>query len=825
MSVLRRSWKAWLKTNRNEMNTLLNLKTSLRGIRKRPAIAAVIVFTIAIATSTSIVVYSYINALLLSPLPFKDSNQLVRIHSIKGEEKGYLSHPEFLDMQKELTSIEGIAVYRDGGRYNLSGDGKPPEDLTVTFASSNLFSILGVDPAIGSHWPETIDKRGSHTVMLTHEFWQRRFDGKEEVEGLEITLDGFSYANYGVLPEGFSFPGKVEGFRSIAYADFVVDARDYRSAIGLARLKPGMTTDQLNEELKQFGELQEQRHFKSNHGISFVATPLSDLFLGSIDKYLLLIGAAVVFLLIIAAVNISNLIVSQAIRRGRETVVRKVLGSSNSLIIREFIVNSTVLSLIGSGFGLLMAGVFIRLSSDLVNPYLPHWLEVTIDQNVFVYTFLLALLLGVAIGMVPGFFLSSNNNLHERLKDGQQTTGSKSQNRIQKGLAVFQIFVCVLLLIGGGLLFKSFNAAQQANLGYNTNQKITFRIALSWFKYGGHEKKRAFFESSLKKIEEIPGVNEAALNSALPLSDVVKTTTDSQSLFTVEGQSKDDQSENPFVSIQRVTPNYFKAMEVNILRGESFDYSDHASNELRVIIDEQLATRIWPDENPIGKRLKLGNYDSERPYLRIAGIAENVKHQSIIDHNNPSIYLSLLSYTDTDAYYIVNTELPLSELETKLSEAILSLDENQPTFEYMEMGDHVEKTNWQSKVTSLLFLAIATIGSVIAGIGLFSIMSFILILKVKELALRKVLGANEQNILLLVMKDLFGIAGLGIGLGLLLAPLILRPLLPFLFGVELVDMATYIAVAISLIVLSVIAAFAPSWRALYVNPVTVLRKD
>ncbi len=807
------------------MNTLLNLKTTLRGIRKRPAIAAVIIFTIAIATSTSIVVYSYIDALLLSPLPFKDSNRLVQVHSLKGDEKGYISHPEFLDMQKELTSIEGIAVYRGGGRYNLSGDGKPPEDFTVSFASSNFFRLLGVDPVIGSHWPETIDKRGSHTVMLTHEFWQRRFDGIEEVEGLKITLDGFSYSNYGVLPEGFSFPGKVEGFRSTAFADFVVEARDFRSSIGLARLKPGITIDQFNEELKQFGEQHEQRHFKSNHGISFVATPLSDLFLGSIDKYLLLIGAAAMFLLIIAAVNISNLVVSQAIRRGRETVVRKVLGSSNVLIIKEFIINSTVLTVIGSVLGLLMAGIFIRLTGDLINPYLPHWLEVGLDRNVLIYTFLLALLLGLGIGLVPGIFLSSTNNLHERLKDGQQTTGSKRQNGIQKGLATIQIFVCVLLLIGGGLLFKSFNAAQQANLGFNTDQTISFRIALSWFKYGGHEKKRAFFESSLKKIEEIPGVKEVAMNSGLPLSDMAKTTTDTQSLFTVEGQSKEAQSENPFVSIQRVTPNYFEVMGVNILRGKSFDDSDHVSNELRVVIDEQLANRIWPAENPIGKRLKLGNLESERPYLRITGIAENVKHQSIIGSNNPSIYLSLLSYTDTDAYYVVNTELSLAELESKLSEAILSLDENQPTFEYMQMGEHVENANWQSKVTSLLFLAIASIGSVIAAIGLFSIMSFILVLKVKELALRKVLGANEQNILLLVMKDLFSIAGLGIGLGLLLAPLILKPILPFLFEVGLVDVTTYVFVAVSLIVLSVIAAFTPSWKALYVNPVTVLRRD
>ena len=211
------------------MNTLL-FKTAFRNLISQPAFSMVIVFTIAIATGTSIVVYSYIDALLLSPLPFKEPGRLVRIHSVKGDERGLMSYPEFLDIQKELTGIEELAVYRDGGRYNLSGDGKPPEDLTATFASSNLFRVLGAKPIIGNYWPETLDRRGSHTVMLTHEFWKRRFNGNEKIEGFDITLDGFSYTNYGVLPAGFSFPARNEAFRAMAFADFVVDARDFRPA-------------------------------------------------------------------------------------------------------------------------------------------------------------------------------------------------------------------------------------------------------------------------------------------------------------------------------------------------------------------------------------------------------------------------------------------------------------------------------------------------------------------------------------------------------------------------------------------------------------------
>ena len=316
------------------MNAILGLKLAIRALGKRPAFTAVVTFTFAIVTSTSIVVYSYIDALLFSPLPFKEADRLVRIHSMRGDEQGLLSYPEFLDMQKEL------AVYRDGGRYNLSGGGKPPEELTATFASGNLFRVLGVGPQIGNYWPETLDKRGSHTVMLTHDFWQRRYDGDLNVEGLEVTLDGFPYLNYGVLPEGFSFPVRNEAFRAMAFAEFVVTARDYRPCIGLARLKPGVTLEQFNKELSAFAGSQEQRHQDSNLGITFLAEPLSNIFIGELRGYLLLIGGAILFLLAIAIVNVSNLFVSQEIRRSRETTVRKILGSTSLQIVQGFVMHA-----------------------------------------------------------------------------------------------------------------------------------------------------------------------------------------------------------------------------------------------------------------------------------------------------------------------------------------------------------------------------------------------------------------------------------------------------------------------------------------------------
>ena len=391
--------------------------------------------------------------------------------------------------------------------------------------------------------------------------------------------------------------------------------------------------------------------------------------------------------------------------------------------------------------------------------------------------------------------------------------------------ATVQILTSVLLVVGGGLLYKSFDAARQSNLGFDTQDKMTFRIALSWFKYGGKEKKSAFFETSLQSIEAIPGVQSVAMNSALPLTERAETSVESQTTFTIEGQSQVSQTENPFVSVQRVTPNYFEVMDINMMLGRSFQDADKNSQEFQVIIDQQLAERMWPGEHPLGKRVKLNNRGSDSPFLTIIGVADNVKHQTITGENIPILYTSLLANAYTDAHYIIETTLPLSQLAPKLSQAILDIDENQPTFEYMPMADHVEKENWQAKISSILFLSIAIIGSLIAAVGLFSIITFMMVLRVKELALRRVLGASGGNIIQLVMKDVLIIAGIGTVLGLLLAPIILKPLVPFLFEVQLVDVSIYSIALSGLLGISVLASISPVWKALFINPVKVLRRD
>ena len=805
------------------MNLLYSLKLALRSLKKRPAFSSIVILTIAIVTGTSIVVYSYINALLIESMPFTEPERLVRIQSIKGEEKGYLSYPEFLDMQKELVSIEELAAYRGGGRYNLSGDGQPPEDLTATFTTSNFFKVLGVDPIIGDHWPATLDQRGSHTVMLTHEFWQRRFGGDENVAGLKITLDGFTYSNYGVLPEGFSFPNRNEAFRALAFADFVVEARDYRSAIGLARLRPGVSLAEFNQELQEYAAELQERHLESNKGILFVAEPLSDLFIGEIEGYLVLLWVATLLLIIIAAVNISNLIVSQALRQGRETTVRRVLGSSKRLIIRDSVIKSLVLSCAGSLVGLFLGWFLLNISHDIIAENLPFWAEVEINISVLLYALIVTVFLGFTTGLVPWLFHLSGSKLVDRLKEGQQTTGSKKQLKLQRRFATVQILASVLLIVGGGLLYKSFEAAQKSHLGFETHDKLTFRIALSWFKYGGKEKKRDFFETSLRSIEAIPSVQNVAMNTALPLTERAETSTESQTMFTIEGQSEVAQTANPFVSVQRVTSNYFDVMDIEMMLGRSFEETDKISHDIQVIIDQQLAERMWPGERPLGKRIKLEGRGKDSPFLTIIGVADNVKHQSITGENIPIVYTSLLANAYTDAHYIIETKSTLSELAPKLSDAILAIDENQPTFEYLPMDNHIKKENWESKVSSILFLSIAIIGILISAVGLFSIITFMLTLRVKELALRRVLGADGNNIVQLVMKDVLIIAGVGILFGLLLAPFALKPLTPFLFEVNLVDFSIYSFALIGMLLISVLATISPMWKALIIDPVKVLR--
>ena len=329
----------------------------------------------------------------------------------------------------------------------------------------------------------------------------------------------------------------------------------------------------------------------------------------------------------------------------------------------------------------------------------------------------------------------------------------------------------------------------------------------------------------MREIAAIPGVESVAVNGVLPLSDIVNTATQSQTVFEVEGQSSDEAANNPFISVQQVTPNYFEVMNMDIQQGVGFDRTDAAANAYQVMIDQQLAEKMWPGENPLGKQIKVKGVGRDEPFLKVIGVVNNVKLQSITGANNPSVYVSMLTHTEIDAYYIVKTNASLKELAPKLEQTILSIDENQPTFEYMLMDDKIAAKNWQSKVTSVLFLAIAIIGSITATVGLFSIITFILVMKIKELALRKVLGASGANIIRLAMKDVLKISGIGIVIGLVLAPLSLRPIIPYLFGVDLLDLSVYSITAIGLAGVSILAALSPIRRAMLINPVKALRKD
>ena len=306
---------------------------------------------------------------------------------------------------------------------------------------------------------------------------------------------------------------------------------------------------------------------------------------------------------------------------------------------------------------------------------------------------------------------------------------------------------------------------------------------------------------------------------------MVSTAVQSQQSFVVEGQSEQQQSDNPFISVQRVVPNYFEVMGIGLQKGSGFDLADHTAQQYQVVIDQHLADKMWPDGDALGKRINVWGKDSDRPSLTIIGIVDNVKHQSVMGDNIPNIYVSFYAYPHTDAHYVVQSSKSLSELEPQLTDAILSIDENQPTFEYTYMKDIVEMKNWQAKVSGTLFLTIAIIGSTIAAIGLFSMMTFILILKIKELALRRVLGATDGGILKLVLKDMLKISGVGIIGGILLSPILLRPIAPFLFEVSLIDISIYALVIASLLMVSLLATMVPFRNALTVNPAKVLRGD
>ena len=802
---------------------LQDIRYALRILVKRPGFNITVALTLALGIGANTAIFSFVDAILLKPLPFKDPDRLVRIMGLRGSEEGRISMLELQDLKREVNIFEDVAAYIPGAQYNYSGDGVP-EEFAATLCTHNLFNVLGVPLLRGNTWPEVADFEGNHGVVLTYELWNRRFGGSDDALNRKITLDAAPYYKiHGVAPPNIHFPNNVQIFRSIGVNQNMPNYtnRAARNVYALARLKPGVSVKQAQIEVEAFGHRLAQQYPNINAGLSFAARPLTDYYVGDVRPYLWLLFGAVGLVLLIACGNAVNMLLTMALTRDHEIAVRLALGARRGRLIRQLLTESALLALIGGAFGLLLAELWVRLLSSAIGVGVPSWIVIDIDKRALIFTLTISILTGILAGLAPAL-QASKLNLNELLKDGARGAPG-SRQRLRRALVIAEIALAFVLLVGAGLIVRSLTQLQQTDPGFNPNSLLTLRVALSWHKYNVRTDPRSvtqFYEQTLEKLRAMPGVEAVAATSNLPLSGEAQL---GRVTFTVEGQSASDQQRNPFINDIAISPNYFDALGGRLAQGRALNDFDAPTTDRVYLISERLAERMFPGQDPIGRRVKLGGPNSPLSWGTIVGIAKNVKQDALTGQGGYNLYSSYQQLPAANMYLLLRSKVDPMSLSEAATRVVWSVDPNQSTFEIMTMEKRIANTIWHRRLSRNLFVIFAALALALAAVGVYGVMTYTVSQRTREIGVRLALGAQGREVIKMILVEALRMILIGGAIGLGVAFGLSRLIKSLLFGVSAIDPLTFAGVSLLLVLVALVAGYLPARRAAKVDPVIALR--
>jgi putative ABC transport system permease protein len=805
-------------------NLLQDIRYALRILVKRPGFAFTIVLTLALGIGANTAIFSFVNAILLRPLPFKEPDRLVRIAVMRGSEEGRISMIELQDLKREVTLFEDVAAYIPGTQYNYDGGGAP-EELAVTHCTSNLFNVLGIPLLHGNVWPEAADLGVAYEVVLTHELWKRRFGGSTDALNQKISLDAAPYTIHGVLPPQIQFPNNVQLFRSITVSQNIPNytRRAARNVYALARLKPGVNVKQAQSEVEAFGRRLAQQYPDINEGLSFTAKPLADFYVGDARPYLLLLFIVVGLVLLIACGNVVNLLLTQALTRDREVAVRTALGAGRGRLIRQLLTESALLALTGGVFGLLLSALCVRLLSASIGVELPPWIEIKIDERALIFTLTVSILTGILAGIAPALN-ASKPDLNELLKEGARGS-SDSRHRLRRALVVAEIALALVLLVGAGLMVRSLIHLQRVDLGFNSDNLLTLRVTLSRHKYKIQTDPRLaiqFYQQTLEKLRALPGVEAVAATTNLPLTGETQLGLIS---FTVEGQSASEQQRNPFVNNIAISPDYFDAMGIRLLRGRAPNDFDLPTTDLVYVISERLADLMFPGQDPIGRRIKQGVARSPWKWGTVVGVVKDVKHDAVTGHGSYDLYSSFQQQPNMNLYLLLRANVDPMSLGEAATRVVWSVDPDQSTFDIATMEQRVADTIWQRRLSRTLFVIFAALALALTAIGIYGVMSYTVRQRTREIGVRLAMGAQGRAVIKMILIEALQMILIGGAIGLGVAFGLSRLIKSLLFGVSAIDPLTFAGVSLLLVLVALVAGYLPARRAAKVDPVIALRSE
>jgi putative ABC transport system permease protein len=793
-----------------------DLRYGARMLLKKPGFTLIAVVTLALGIGANTAIFSVVNAVLLSPLPYTEPERLVWIwgNFRGGTNTASVSQLDFLDYREQNRSFEHLGAFSSENAFvNLTGGGEP-ERLRASVVTANYFDIFGVKPALGRGFTAEEEQLGRHlVVVLSYGLWQRRFGGDPSIIGKTIMLNDRSLNVLGVMPAGFQPPQAAELWAPMPLSA-PVNNRKSHSIRPIGRLKPGVTIGQAQADMDAVARRLEEQYPDTNAGWNWRLVPLQERMVGNIGQSLWTLFGAVGFVLLIACANVANLSLARAASRSREIAVRAAIGASRRRVARQLLTESLLLSLFGGALGVLVGMWGLEFLLWISAGNIPPWARAGIDARVLVFTSLATLLTGLLFGLAPAL-QSSKPNLIETLKEGgHSATDGAGRNRLYSLWVVSEVALAVVALVGAGLLVRSLIRLQQVDPGFDAENVTTLRIDLPGARYQQSEQVIGFYEQFKQRLAALPGVEAVGMISQLPLSGQRN-----DSSFRVEGRPRNP-NEHVTADDRSVDHDYFRAMKIPLLRGRQFTEEDARTSGKVVIVSDTTARRFFPNEDPVGKRLLMG--DQETPY-EIVGVVGDVRHRALHMGAYQTMYFPWLRERGTNL--VIRAAAPPANLAADVRKALLAVDKNLPVSAIKPMEELLGDSVAQRRSNTYLLSAFATLGLILAMIGVYGVMSQAVTQSTHEIGVRLALGAQTRDVLGLVLREGMKLALVGLAIGLLSALALTRlvAVQSLLFEVSGADPVTFAAIAVLLTGAMLLACYLPARRATKVDPIVALR--
>jgi len=808
------------------MGTLIqDLRYGVRMLWKSPGFTIVAVLTLALGIGANTAIFSVVNGVLLRPLPFRDPSRLVLIAEKSSFPIISTSYENYLDWRDQSHSFESMEATR-GSSITLTGAGEP-ERLNVRMATAGLFSMLGINAQIGRTFLAEEDRAGGAPVaLLSYGLWQRRFGGSADIIGKTVNLDLQPYTVVGILPSGFQILQPADLYLPFTpWAKTLPADRNWHPGIiPLARLKQGVSKEQARGEMVGITKRLEQQYPDYNTGTSADVVGLQDEIVQNSRPALLLLLGAVSFVLLIACANVANLLLARAASRGREVAIRTAMGASRGRVIRQLLTESVLLSLAGGLLGVIVALAAVGLLPKIAGDSIPQGAPIGLDPWVLAFTAVVSLFTGLLFGIVPAL-RTANLDLRGTLNEGSRgSTAGPGQHVLRGALVAMEIALAMLLLVGSGLLLRSFSRLQEVPPGFQPDHLLVADIPLSPTAYAKPQDRYQFFDRLVERAKSLPGVRSAAAASFLPVSgggSIIH--------FNITGRPPKSPHEFVAAGYRTITPNYLETLGVPLLQGRFFTRGDNEKSPAVVIINATMAHTFFPNENPLGKRLQLGALpEQEVPTMEIVGVVGDV-HFGLGTDPQAEMYLP---YRQADLLLpvfqlsVVMRTAGDPSLETSaLRSALAEIDPNQPLVKVRTMEENMATTVAQPRFRTWLIGILAMLALVLAAVGVYGVMSYTVTQRTSEIGVRVALGAQPKDVFRIIVGEGLRLALFGVGVGLVAALVLTRLLQSFLFGISAYDPLTFIAVSLLLTLVAVAASYFPARRATRVDPMIALRYE